>query len=72
MTISLNRIALVWAISLSFMASPVMAADLLLDTGTPTTLTTEDLLAMPAAATIQVPEDVTYRRTMTYLSLIHI
>jgi mono/diheme cytochrome c family protein len=66
MTISLNRIALVWAISLSFMASPVMAADLLLDTGTPTTLTTEDLLAMPAAATIQVPEDVTYRRTMTY------
>jgi mono/diheme cytochrome c family protein len=43
-----------------------MAADLLLDTGTPTTLTTEDLLAMPAAATIQVPEDVTYRRTMTY------
>jgi mono/diheme cytochrome c family protein len=66
MTISLNKIALVWAISLFFVASPVMAADLLLDTGTPTTLTTEDLLAMPAAATIQVPEDVTYRRTMTY------
>jgi mono/diheme cytochrome c family protein len=69
MTISPNRVALVWAISLLFTPSPVMAANLLLDTGTPTTLTTEDLFAMPAAATIHVPADVTYHRTMTYRAL---
>jgi mono/diheme cytochrome c family protein len=66
MTRSLNRVALVWAILLLFMTSPAMAANLLIDTGTFTALTTEDLLAMPAAATIQVPADVTYHRTMTY------
>jgi mono/diheme cytochrome c family protein len=66
MTISMNRLAPAWAILLLFTVSPVMAANLLLDTGTPTTLTTEALLAMPAAATIQVPADVTYHRAMTY------
>jgi hypothetical protein len=61
MTISLNRVVLVWATSLFFiMALRVMAAKLLLDTGTPTMptmttmTTTEDLLAMPAASTIVV------------------
>ena len=66
MTISMNRVVLLWAVALFYMASPVMAANLLLDTGTPTTLTTEALLAMPVATTIQVPADVTYHRTMTY------
>ncbi|WP_413195976.1 c-type cytochrome [Pararobbsia alpina] len=49
-----------------FSATPTFAADLKLDTGTPTTLTTEQLLARPDAATIQVPNDVSYNRTMTY------
>jgi mono/diheme cytochrome c family protein len=43
-----------------------MAATLLVDTGKPATLTTEALLAMPDAATIRVPDDVTFHRTMTY------
>jgi mono/diheme cytochrome c family protein len=66
MTISLNKIALVQAMLLLFTSFPAMAAALLVDTGTPATLTTEALLAMSSAATIQVPDDVTYHRTMTY------
>ena len=66
MTISLSKIALVQAMLLLFTSFPAMAAALLVDTGTPATLTTEALLAMSGAATIQVPDDVTYHRTMTY------
>jgi hypothetical protein len=66
MTISLGKIALVQAMLLLFTSSPAMAANLVVDTGTPATLTTEALLAMPGAATIQVPDDVAYHRTMTY------
>jgi mono/diheme cytochrome c family protein len=66
MTILMNRIGLLWQLSLLLMASPVMAANLLLDTGTPTALSTEALLAMPAARTIHVTADVTYHRPMTY------
>jgi mono/diheme cytochrome c family protein len=42
------------------------AAELRLDTGAPATLTTEQLLARPDVATIEVPHDVSYNRTMTY------
>jgi mono/diheme cytochrome c family protein len=66
MTISMSRLALLQATVLLFSSFPVMAADLLIDTGTPATLTTQALLAMPDAATIRVPNDVTYHRTMTY------
>jgi len=49
-----------------FTSFPAMAAALLIDTGKPDTLTTEALLVMPGAATIQVPDDVAFHRTMTY------
>src|SRR5262249_21181040 len=42
------------------------AADLHLEVGTKTTLTTQQLLARPDAKTIQVPGDVSYQRTMSY------
>jgi len=66
MTTWLSKFALVPAMLLLFASLPAMAAELLVDTGTPATLTTEALLAMPDAATIQIPDDVTYHRTMTY------
>jgi mono/diheme cytochrome c family protein len=69
MTMSLGTTALVQAVLLLVTSFPAMAASLLVDTGmraAPATLTTEALLAMPGAATIQVPDDVTYHRTMTY------
>jgi mono/diheme cytochrome c family protein len=66
MTISLSKIALVQAMLLLFTSFPAMAAALLIDMGTPATLTTEAMLAMSGAATIQVPDDVTFHRTMTY------
>jgi mono/diheme cytochrome c family protein len=46
--------------------SPVAAADLIVDLGSRRTLTTEALLARPDVATIEVPADVTYKRTMSY------
>jgi len=66
MTISLSRIALAQAMLLLFTSFPCMAAALLVDMGKPATLTTEALLAMPDAATIRVPDDVTFHHTMTY------
>jgi mono/diheme cytochrome c family protein len=69
MTMSLGTTALVQAVLLLVTSFPAMAASLLVDTdmrAAPATLTTEALLAMPGAATIQVPDDVTYHRTMTY------
>jgi mono/diheme cytochrome c family protein len=69
MTMSLAKTALVQAVLLLVTSFPAMAASLLVDTdmrAAPATLTTEALLAMPGAATIQVPDDVTYHRTMTY------
>src|SRR5580698_2383649 len=69
MTISLNKTALVQAMLLLFSSFPAVAASLLVDTGkpaSPATLTTETLLAMPDVATVQVPDDVVYHRTMTY------
>jgi mono/diheme cytochrome c family protein len=47
-------------------ASQVVAAELTVNVGSKKTLTTEELLARPDVATIQVPADVTYQRTMTY------
>ncbi|WP_046869457.1 cytochrome c [Microvirga massiliensis] len=46
--------------------SPAAAAELIVDVGLKRTLTTEELLARPDVATIQVPADVVYQRTMTY------
>ncbi len=66
MTISLSKVALVQAMLLLFFAFPCTAATLVIDTDKPATLTTEALLAMPDAATIQVPDDVTFHRMMTY------
>ncbi|MGX6999739.1 c-type cytochrome [Caballeronia sp. KNU42] len=66
MTISLSRLALVQAMLLLVTCFPAMAAVLQIDTGKPATLTTEALLAMPDAATIHVPDDVTYHQAMTY------
>jgi mono/diheme cytochrome c family protein len=66
MTISLSRLARGLTTLLLVTCLPTMAATLLIDTGKPATLTTEALLAMPGTATIHVPDDVTYHRTMTY------
>lgn len=66
MTISLNRLARGVPALLLVACFPAMAAVLQIDTGKPATLTTEALLAMPDAATIHVPDDVTYHRAMTY------
>jgi mono/diheme cytochrome c family protein len=49
------------------LACQVGAAELTLDLGDHTeTLTTEQLLARPDAVTIEVPQDATYQRPMTY------
>jgi mono/diheme cytochrome c family protein len=66
MTISLSKIALVQAMLLLFISLSCMAETLVVDTKNPAALTTETLLAMPDAATIEVPDDVTFHRTMTY------
>jgi mono/diheme cytochrome c family protein len=66
MTISLSRLARGLTTLLLVTCLPTMAATLLIDTGKPATLTTEALLAMPGTATIEVPDDVTFHRTMTY------
>lgn len=47
-------------------ATSTFAAQITIDVGTKTTLTTEQLLARPDVATISVPGDVSYGRTMTY------
>jgi mono/diheme cytochrome c family protein len=46
--------------------SQVWAAELLVDVGSKRILTTDELLARPDVATIQVPADVAYQRSMTY------
>lgn len=46
--------------------SPGGAAELIVDVGSKRALTTEELLARPDVATIQVPADVTYQRSMSY------
>ncbi len=47
-------------------SAPIMAAELIVNLGHEKTLTTEALLARPDVRTIDVPGDVSYRRTMTY------
>ncbi|WP_413990457.1 c-type cytochrome [Labrys okinawensis] len=47
-------------------ATSGLAADLVVDMGTRTVLSSEELLRRPDAVTIQVPADVSYGRTMTY------
>ncbi|WP_420992414.1 c-type cytochrome [Cupriavidus sp. 30B13] len=47
-------------------ALPAPAAELVLEVGPARKLTTAELLARPDVATIQVPADVSYQRTMTY------
>src|ERR1700740_1669007 len=45
---------------------PIIAAELIVNVGHETKLTTEELLARPDVATIEVPGDVSYQRTVTY------
>ncbi|TCK36350.1 mono/diheme cytochrome c family protein [Paraburkholderia sp. BL8N3] len=52
--------------SMLLSVSPVVAAELIIDVGSMKKLTTEQLLSRPDVATIVVPGDVTYHRTMTY------
>lgn len=59
-------IALLATHSLWWIATSAFAAQITLDTGTKTTLTTQQLLERSDVATIQVPGDVTFGRTMTY------
>jgi mono/diheme cytochrome c family protein len=59
----MSILALIGALLL---ARSAMAADLMLNVGRERTWTTEELLARPDAATIEVPGDVSYQRTMTY------
>jgi len=48
-------------------ASSVVAAELLVEIGGSTRkVTTEELLARPDAATIEVPDDISFHRTMSY------
>jgi mono/diheme cytochrome c family protein len=66
MTISLSKAAFLRGSILLLMATRAMAADLEIDSGARTTLTTEALLARPDVATIRIPTDTTYHRPMTY------
>jgi mono/diheme cytochrome c family protein len=52
--------------SLTLACATSMAASLVINLGGERSLTTEQLLARPDAATIQVPNDATFHRTMTY------
>lgn len=47
-------------------AHVAVAAELTVEVGSKATLTTQQLLARPDVATIKVPGDVSYHRTMTY------
>ncbi len=60
----LSRLLLCAIVLLS--AWPALAAELIVDVGSKRTLTTEELLARRDVATIHVPADVSYRRSMTY------
>jgi mono/diheme cytochrome c family protein len=62
----LSKAALLRGMVLLFVGSPAMAADLVIESGTRTTLSTESLLARPDVATIRIPTDTTYHRPMTY------
>ncbi|WP_250516154.1 cytochrome c [Caballeronia sp. INDeC2] len=53
-------------VSLMLACITSMAATLAINVGGERSLTTEQLLARPDAATIRVPNDVTFHRTMTY------
>ncbi|SAK44061.1 cytochrome c [Caballeronia ptereochthonis] len=52
--------------SLMLACASSMAASLVINVGGDRSLTTEQLLARPDVATIRVPNDVTFRGTMTY------
>ncbi|KMY86457.1 Cytochrome c family protein [Candidatus Paraburkholderia calva] len=52
--------------SLLLTCALAIAANLSVDIGGKRTFTTEELLARPDAATIRVPDDVTFHRTMMY------
>jgi mono/diheme cytochrome c family protein len=54
------------AASLMLACASSMAASLVINVGGERSLTTDQLLARPDAATIRVPNDVTFHRTMTY------
>jgi mono/diheme cytochrome c family protein len=51
---------------LMFSSAAAMAASLAINVGGERSLTTEQLLARPDAATVRVPDDVVFHRTMTY------
>jgi len=53
-------------VSLLLACTSSMAATLAINVGGERSLTTEQLLARPDVATIRVPNDVTFHRTMTY------
>jgi mono/diheme cytochrome c family protein len=55
--------------SLMLSGAAAMAASLAINVGGERSLTTEQLLARPDVATIHVPNDVAFRRTMTYRAL---
>ncbi|SAK80334.1 cytochrome c, class I [Caballeronia pedi] len=52
--------------SLMLACASSLAASLAINVGGERSLTTEQLLARPDAATIRVPNDITFHRTMTY------
>jgi mono/diheme cytochrome c family protein len=66
MTISMSKAAWLRGLVLLLIASRAMAANLVIDSGSRTVLTTEALLARPDVATIRIPTDTTYHRPMTY------
>lgn len=55
-----------FALAVLAAAGPVMAAELLMDVGVRKSLSTEELLHRSDVATIEVPADASYGRTMTY------
>jgi mono/diheme cytochrome c family protein len=53
-------------VGMLLLSRPIVAADLVVNLGHDERLTTEELLSRPDVDTIEVPEDVSYRRTMRY------